>query len=64
MSKKGAARRKPGTVSKLFLGIVTMINLALTLALSIQRRRDVVRAISDEEGKVQVLLEEAAKINK
>lgn len=61
MSKKSAVRHKPGTASKLLLAIVTAINLALTLALSIQRRREIVRAVSGEDGKVQLLLEEAAK---
>ena len=42
MSKKGAARRKPGIGAKLLLGVVTMINLALTLALALERR-EVVR---------------------
>lgn len=64
MSKKGAARRRPGTASKLLLGVVTMINLILTLALSVQRRREVVRAVNDEEGKVRLLVEEAAKKDK
>ena len=57
MSKKGAARRKPGIGAKLLLGVVTMINLALTLALALERRREVVRAVNSQEGRIQLLLE-------
>lgn len=56
--RKGAGRRKPGYGGKLVLAIVTCVNLALTLALSVQRRRDVVRALR-EDGKVRLLLEQA-----
>lgn len=55
---KGAGRRKPGYGGKLALAIVTCVNLVLTLALSVQRRRDVVRALR-EDGKVRLLLEQA-----
>lgn len=61
MSKKGAARRKPGIGAKLLLGVVTMINLALTLALALERRREVVRAVNSQEGRIQLLLEKEAK---
>ena len=60
MSKKGAARRKPGIGAKLLLGVVTMINLALTLALALERRREVVRAVNSQEGRIQLLLEKEA----
>ena len=60
MSKKAgkaAGRRgKPGTGAKLALAIVTCINLALTLALSVRRRQDVLRAVS-QDGRVPLLLE-------
>ncbi len=39
MGKQGAGRRKPGIGPRLALGIVTAINLALTLALAVQRDR-------------------------
>ncbi|MCI9257381.1 hypothetical protein AALA61_01285 [Oscillospiraceae bacterium 42-9] len=64
MSKKGAARRKPGIGAKLLLGVVTMINLALTLALALERRREVVRAVNSQEGRIQLLLEKEAKETK
>ena len=64
MSKKGAARRKPGIGAKLLLGVVTMINLALTLALALERRREVVRAVNSQEGRIQLLLEKEAKQTK
>lgn len=55
--KNGAARkRKPSTGARLALAIVTMVNLALTLALSIARRQQVLRAIN-EDGQVKLLLE-------
>ncbi len=63
MSKKGAARRKPGIGAKLLLGVVTMINLALTLALALERR-EVVRAVNSQEGRIQLLLEKEAKETK
>ncbi len=65
MSKKknaprGAGRRKkPGTGARLVLAAVTCLNLALTLALSLQRRRDVLRAVS-QDGQVKLLLEKAS----
>ena len=59
MSKrKGAGRRRRGNGGKLALGIVSCIQLALTLALAVQRRRDVIRALR-EDGKVRLLLEQA-----
>ncbi len=64
MSKKGAARRKPGIGAKLLLGVVTMINLALTLALALERQREVVRAVNSQEGRIQLLLEKEAKETK
>ena len=64
MSKKGAARRKPGIGAKLLLGVVTMIKLALTLALALERRREVVRAVNSQEGRIQLLLEKEAKETK
>ena len=60
MRRKGKARRKSGPGAKLLLGLVTMINLALTLALTLERRREVVRAVQDEEGRIRLLLEKEA----
>ena len=39
------------------MGIVSCIQLALTLALAVQRRRDVIRALR-EDGKLRLLLEQ------
>lgn len=60
--KGGAKRRRgSGTGPKLALAIVTAINLALTLALSVMRRQEVLRAVN-QDGAVKLLLEqEAAK---
>ena len=58
MSKrKGAGRRRTGNGGKLALGIVSCIQLALALALAVQRRQAVSRALR-EDGKVRVLLEQ------
>lgn len=57
--RKGAGRRRPGYGGKLALAIVTCLNLALTLALSVQRRQAVLRAVR-EDGNVRLLLEQAA----
>lgn len=55
MGKK-AGRRKPGIGPRLALGIVTAINLGLTLALAAQRWKAVVRVI--QEGEVIKLMQE------
>lgn len=62
MSKKNGARRKrkPGNGSKLALAIVTCINLALTLVMTVMRRQDIIRAVRDDD-KVRVLLEKDGK---
>ncbi|RKJ41365.1 hypothetical protein D7X94_03485 [Acutalibacter sp. 1XD8-33] len=60
MAKKGGARRKPGTGAKLALGIVTFLNLLLTLLLSLERRQSVLRAVN-QDGAVKLLLEEGKK---
>ncbi len=52
-------RRKKGVAGRLLLAIVTGINLGLTLALSLQRRREVLRAV-EEDGRVKLLLESKA----
>lgn len=53
--KKSGARRRPGTGAKIFLAVVTFLNLLLTLALSLLRRAEIVHAIEgDEEVKVLV----------
>ncbi len=64
MKKKGA-RRKPSTGSKIFLAVVTCVNLMLTLALSILRRVEVIHAIEgDEDVKVLITAEAAKKKDK
>lgn len=59
MKKKrtsGAGRRQPGIGSKLLLGIVTCVNLALSIVLTLLRRQDTLRALR-EDDRVKVLLE-------
>lgn len=51
-------RRKKGVAGRLLLAIVTGINLGLTLALSLQRRREVLQAV-EEDGRVKLLLLES-----
>lgn len=62
--KKSTDRRKPGMKGKIFLALVTTVNLALTLALSLQRRREVLRAVAGPEGKVRVLAERESDFTK
>lgn len=61
MKKDKGARRKKGKGGEVFLAVVTMVNLGLTLALALVRRRDVIRAVEDEEGRIKVLVEESRK---
>lgn len=56
----GRSRRKRGTAGRLLLAVVTMINLGLALALSLQRRRNVLRAV-EEDGRVRLLLERSTE---
>ena len=57
MKKIKGARRKPGVGGKIALAVVTCLNLALTLALTAARRQEVLRAVRNDEGTVQLLLE-------
>ncbi|NBK78243.1 hypothetical protein D5272_06475 [bacterium D16-76] len=57
--KKSGARRKPGTGAKIFLAVVTFLNLLLTLALALLRRAEIVHAIEGDED-VKVLVTSAA----
>ena len=59
--KKQGARRRPGTGAKIFLAVVTCVNLMLTLALSILRRGEVIHAIEGDEDVKLLLTTQAAK---
>ena len=59
--KKQGARRRPGTGAKIFLAVVTCVNLMLTLALSILRRVEVIHAIEGDEDVKLLLTTQAAK---
>ncbi len=61
MKKKNGARRRPSTKGKIFLAVVTCINLALSLALSLLRRAEVIHAIEGDEDVKVLLTWEAAK---
>ena len=62
MGKAGRkVRRKKSVAGRLVLGIVTMINLGLSLALTLQRRRNVLRAVK-EDGRVKLLLESSVEM--
>lgn len=56
---RGKAKRGGGTKGYLALGIVTMIDLALSLLLSLLNRREVLHAVQ-EDGDVRLLLTEKA----
>ena len=52
----GAARsRRPGTAGKLALGLVTLLNVALSLALALYNRRETLRVLRDESGALTLL---------
>lgn len=53
--KRKQARRKAGTGEKLLLASVTFLNLLLSLVLALLRRREIVRAVQ-EDDKVKLLL--------
>ncbi len=59
--KKQGARRRPGTGAKIFLAVVTCVNLMLTLALSILRLVEVIHAIEGDEDVKLLLTTQAAK---
>lgn len=59
-AKRRSAGRKPGTGARLTLGIVTFLNLLLTLLLSLERRGSVLRAVN-QDGTVKLLMEEEKK---
>lgn len=59
--KKQGARRRPDTGAKIFLAVVTCVNLMLTLALSILRRVEVIHAIEGDEDVKLLLTTQAAK---
>ena len=59
--KKSGARRKPGTGAKIFLAVVTFLNLLLTLALALLRRAEIVHAIEGDEDVKLLLTTQAAK---
>ncbi|NBI17285.1 hypothetical protein D1841_06110 [Neglecta sp. X4] len=59
--KKQGARRRPGTGAKIFLAVVTCVNLMLTLALSILRRVEVIHAIEGDEDVKLLLTTQTAK---
>lgn len=53
----GRGAKKKGLGGKLLLAFITLCNLALSLALALQRRRQVLLAVKDKSGEgTQVLL--------
>ncbi len=56
MSKNEKKRtQKTGTGAKLFLALVTFLNLLLSFLLAVMRRQEVIKAVEEDE-KVKVLL--------
>lgn len=49
------AAQKTGTGAKLFLALVTFLNLLLSFLLAVMRRQEVIKAVEEDE-KVKVLL--------
>lgn len=52
---KRLPRRRSGTAGKIFLALITFLNLLLSLLLAVQRRQEVLNAVRENE-KVKVLL--------
>lgn len=55
MRPRGAGRRRPGAAGKLALGLVTLLNAALSLALAVYNRRETLRVLRDESGALTLL---------
>ena len=55
MRPRGAGRRRPGAAGKLALGLVTLLNVALSLALAVYNRRETLRVLRDESGALTLL---------
>lgn len=52
----GAARsRRPGTAGKLALGLVTLLNVALSLALAVYNRRETLKVLRRQDGAMLVI---------
>ncbi len=50
-------KRKKGQAGKLLLAVVTLCNVALSLALAVLRRQEVIHAVKGKDGdNVQVLI--------
>lgn len=52
---KAANKRKNSMAAKLVLAVITLLNLGLSLALSLQRRGEVLHAV-EENDEVKLLL--------
>ena len=55
MRPRGAGRRRPGAAGKLALGLVTLLNAVLSLALAVYNRRETLRVLRDESGALTLL---------
>ena len=55
MRPRGAGRRRPGTAGKLALGPVTLLNVALSLALAVCNRRETLKVLRRQDGAMLVI---------
>ena len=55
MRPRGAGRRRPGAAAKLALGLVTLLNVALSLALAVYNRRETLKVLRRQDGAMLVI---------
>ena len=51
----GAGRRRSGTAGKLALGLVTLLNVSLSLALAVYNRRETLKVLRRQDGAMLVI---------
>ena len=55
MRPRGAGRRRSGAAGKLALGLVTLLNAALSLALAVYNRRETLKVLRRQDGAMLVI---------
>ena len=55
MRPRGAGRRRPGAPGKLAHSLVTLLNVALSLALAVYNRRETLKVLRRQDGAMLVI---------